>query len=175
MRAYLLALGFVALAVPTAAFAVDPASPDPSPAQMCKEERKAMGVDAFKLMHGTKTGANALGKCVSKKTKELSATRTNAAKQCRAEQSDSSFASAHGDKTFDQFYGTSKNGANAFGKCVSSKANDAVEESHEAVMNAAKRCKTERTSDPAAFKTKYGSHGNKSNAYGKCVSKLARE
>jgi hypothetical protein len=40
----------------------------------------------------------------------------------------------------------------------------------QADKNAAKACKAERTLDPAAFKTNYGTNANKSNAFGKCVS-----
>jgi hypothetical protein len=36
--------------------------------------------------------------------------------------------------------------------------------------NAAKECKAERSKDPAAFGTKYGTNANKKNAFGKCVS-----
>ena len=36
--------------------------------------------------------------------------------------------------------------------------------------NAAKACSDERKADPAAFKAKYGTNANKSNAFGKCVS-----
>jgi hypothetical protein len=40
---------------------------------------------------------------------------------------------------------------------------------------AAKQCSTERSADPAAFKLLYGTNANKSNAFGKCVSKLAQQ
>ena len=40
----------------------------------------------------------------------------------------------------------------------------------QADKNAAKSCKAERATDPAAFKTKYGTNANKANAFGKCVS-----
>ncbi len=43
--------------------------------------------------------------------------------------------------------------------------------------NAAKKCKAERGTTAesiAAFKTTYGTNANKSNAFGKCVSKLAK-
>jgi hypothetical protein len=52
-----------------------------------------------------------------------------------------------------------------------SEANEAAED------NAAKACKKERgtTADSmAAFKNKYGTNANKANAFGKCVSKLAK-
>ncbi|HYN91368.1 MAG TPA: hypothetical protein VER75_05565, partial [Thermoleophilaceae bacterium] len=41
--------------------------------------------------------------------------------------------------------------------------------------NAAKECAAERTADADAFATTYGTNDNKSNAFGKCVSKKARE
>ena len=43
--------------------------------------------------------------------------------------------------------------------------------------NAAKKCKAERGTTEqsiAAFKTRYGTNKNKANAFGKCVSKLAK-
>ena len=47
----------------------------------------------------------------------------------------------------------------------------------EAESNAAKKCKAERgttAQSMAAFKTKYGTNANQANAFGKCVSKLAK-
>ena len=44
----------------------------------------------------------------------------------------------------------------------------------QAEENAAKTCKAERTQDPDAFKAKYGTNKNKSNAFGKCVSQHAK-
>jgi len=76
-------------------------------------------------------------------------------------------------------------GANAFGKCVSSKdkakgddqdeaeaANEANESKAE--DNAAKKCKAERAMGIDAFKARHGTNPNKANAFGKCVSKLAK-
>ena len=40
----------------------------------------------------------------------------------------------------------------------------------QSATNAAKDCHTEKNQDPAAFKQKYGTNKNKSNAFGKCVS-----
>ncbi len=54
---------------------------------------------------------------------------------------------------------------------------DEVEAAEQAEENAAKKCKAERgTTDAsiAAFKAKYGTNANKANAFGKCVSKLAK-
>jgi hypothetical protein len=97
----------------------------------CKAERNEMGVEAFSEKYGSnKNRRNAFGKCVSRKSgKKLgkvlgkeSGKVLNAARQCKAERSDPSFADTHEGKTFDEFYGTNKNLKNAFGKCVSSKA-----------------------------------------------------
>ena len=109
-------------------------------AKACKAE-KAQSDEDFAAAHGGKTfsqqygsgknGKNAFGKCVSQKAHENKAAdaqdnkdELSAAKQCKAEkaQSDDEFAAAHGGKTFAQQYGTNKDGKNAFGKCVSSKA-----------------------------------------------------
>jgi hypothetical protein len=93
----------------------------------CRAERKQIGKQAFAQKYGSnKNKRNAFGKCVSGKTKPaLAADRqetVNAANACRAEREDPEFATGHDGKTFDEFYGTNKNGHNAFGKCVSGKA-----------------------------------------------------
>ncbi len=52
-----------------------------------------------------------------------------------------------------------------------------TEEQEEARENAAKKCKAERGTTAQtieAFKQKYGTNKNKANAFGKCVSKLAK-
>ena len=55
-----------------------------------------------------------------------------------------------------------------------SPGNSAAAPGQSVEQNAAKACKAERAKDPAAFKTSYGTNGNKANAFGKCVSKLAK-
>ncbi|MEA2413001.1 MAG: hypothetical protein QOC77_3562 [Thermoleophilaceae bacterium] len=111
-------------------------------AKDCKAEQAQSDAD-FAAAHGGKTftqqygtgknGKNAYGRCVSQKAKanradaaQKNKDELNAAKQCKAEkaQSDAEFSAAHGGKTFTQQYGTNKNGKNAFGKCVSSKAKE---------------------------------------------------
>ena len=101
----------------------------------------------------------------------------NAAKACKAERG----TTAQSVAAFKAKYGTNANKANAFGKCVSGKVKkveeQAAEEQEEARENAAKKCKAERgTSEQTieAFKQKYGTNKNKANAFGKCVSKLAK-
>ena len=52
--------------------------------------------------------------------------------------------------------------------------------SHQDITNAAKTCKAERSTDPVAFKAKYGTNagntnGAGANAFGKCVSTIAKQ
>jgi len=96
----------------------------------------------------------------------------NAAKSCKAERT------KLGIQAFKDKYGTNANKANAFGKCVSTtvkKTEDEATEQEQAEENAAKQCKAERTKlGVQAFKDKYGTNANKANAFGKCVSTLAK-
>jgi hypothetical protein len=123
-----------------------------------------MGAPAFKLLYGTNANkSNAFGKCVSVLAQRNAKNRSNAASQCRAERTVDSAA-------FAAKYGTGKKHANAFGNCVSQTAKATAAQQVKATNEAAKACWTERKADPAAFKTKYGTNANKSNAFGKCVS-----
>ena len=95
--------------------------------------------------------------------------RENAAKACKAER-------AKDPDAFKQKYGTNKNKSNALGKCISKKAKEKGDDDQSAAeKNAAKECKAERAKDPDAFKQKYGTNKNKSNAYGKCVSQKSKD
>jgi hypothetical protein len=76
---------------------------------------------------------------------------------------------------FRQLYGSPAGAKNAFGKCVSKFAREEETQREEAHSNAAKTCKAERAEDEAAFNTKYGKNESDKNAYGKCVSQLAKE
>ena len=155
-----------ALALPAWALAKSPPSSADRAAAVtqCRGERGAMGVTAFKLLYGTNANrSNAFGKCVSKLAQQNEQNRSNAASQCRSERSADPAA-------FAAQYGTGKNHANAFGRCVSQKAKAASQAQQQATENAAKQCWTERQADPAAFKARYGTNANKSNAFGKCVS-----
>jgi hypothetical protein len=93
----------------------------------------------------------------------------NAAKACKAERG----TTAQSIAAFKDAHGTNTNKSNAFGKCVSGKVKkaEAAAEAQEAKENAAKKCKALRQSDLSAFKTQYG---DEPNAFGKCVSKLAK-
>jgi hypothetical protein len=99
----------------------------------------------------------------------------NAAKWCKAERA------KLGAADFKKLYAPTNhpNGANAFGKCVSAKVKKAGKEAEakEAKENAAKACKAERAKLGAEeFKKQYASpnHPTGANAFGKCVSKLAK-
>jgi len=170
---------------PAAASAADPVRSDfKNAAKYCKALKAASG-SSFASLYGTKK--NAYGKCVASTAKkqateddkQAEAAKTNAAKECKAERDDAGFAAAHGGKTFEQFYGTNKNGKNAYGKCVSTKAKakkDAADDEDKAEqedrVNAAKSCKKAKQDDPDAFADAYGT---KRNAFGKCVSRTAKK
>ena len=143
--------------------------------QGTSDEARMRGLSTEVLrLRGLLYGANAYGRCVSKMASTLNADKTNAAKQCAAERADAAFPGTHGGKTFAEFYGADKQGkqgSNAFGKCVSSKAKALDQQQQQATITAAKTCKAERTKlGPTEFTKNYGGH---SNAFGKCVSKTA--
>ena len=103
----------------------------------------------------------------------------NAAKACKAERGTTAQTIA----AFKENYGTNANKSNAFGKCVSGKAKKDGDEAEDAAEkqaeeNAAKKCKTERGTTAQSieeFKQNHGTNKNKANAFGKCVSKLAKK
>ena len=146
-----------------------------SPAKACKTELASIGAANFRLLYAPGgTGANAMGKCVSKHAKLAAAAGTNAAKTCATEQAmaEADFRAAHSGKSFAEFYGQNKNDRNAFGKCVSTKANAATLAAEAATLKAAKTCKTERAADKTAFTARYG---GKASAFGKCVSSKSKK
>jgi hypothetical protein len=147
-----------------------------SPAQVCKTELATLGAANFKALYSPGgTGANAMGKCVSKHAQAAAANQTNAAKACKAEMAlpEAAFRAAHNGMSFAEFYGKNENDRNAYGKCVSSKAKTANEQQEAKLMKAAKACKAERAADKAAFTAKYG--GKASSAFGKCVSSKSKK
>ena len=154
----------VAVVAPATAFAQEPTpSESKNAAKYCKELRAEAGGANFVSMFGTKK--NAYGKCVSQTAKkdaaendaQAKAAKTNAAKECKAE----------GLK------------GREYGKCVSAKAKakkaaaDKEDEAQEDDrINAAQSCKAAKKENAEAFSTEWG---GKKNAFGKCVSKTARE
>jgi hypothetical protein len=170
------------LAVPAAAAAAKPTKADKREAQKeCRAERGDTDAtrEAFKAKYRN------FGACVSEKAREAKAERKqakkNAARECREERGDTEASR----EAFRAKYGTNGNKRNAFGKCVSQKAKakraeedaDDAEEAEERT-NAAEECDAERgdtQESRKAFEDKYGTNGNKGNAFGKCVSQKANE
>ena len=165
MKKLLLAAALSAAVVaPAAAMAQDPAPSDfKNAAKYCKEFRDGAGKANFVTMFGTKK--NAYGKCVSQTAKKNAAedaaqakeAKTSAAKECKAE----------GLK------------GREYGKCVSTKAKakkaaaDKEDEAQEDDrINAAQSCKAAKKADATKFAADYGT---RKNAFGKCVSKTAKE
>jgi hypothetical protein len=174
-----IAVALAALVIPAASFAEGPTGQDrANAARACSALRASMGVEPFKLAYGTVAAKrrNAFGRCVSQWAHAEHQNRLSARTACQAEQSDPNFAASHDGKSFAEFYGKGPNGANAFERCVSAKVKAARAEALSNTVNAARQCKAERTSIGAVpFRAKYGSTANDRNAFGKCVSKLAKE
>jgi hypothetical protein len=165
-----LALLLAAVAVTASAAFAAQGDQGKSPAQVCKTELTTLGAANFKALYSPGgSGANAMGKCVSKHAHAAAVNQMNAAKACKAEMAmpEAAFRAAHNGMSFAEFYGKNKNDRNAYGKCVSSKAKTANEQQEAKTMKAAKACKAERAADKAAFTAKYG---GKASAFGKCVS-----
>ena len=84
--------------------------------------KTSLGATTFASTYRTNADkSNAFGKCVSRWTQAEHKNRLAAETACKAEQADAGFAAAHGGKTFDQFYGTGKKGANALNRCIQDK------------------------------------------------------
>ena len=170
-RTLIIAAVVLALAGAAAALA-STATQDAS--RMCSALRASLGATTFGQTYGTNASrSNAFGQCVAKLEPVAQQDLLTAAQQCTAEQNDANFAANHAGKTFAQFYGTG-NLKNAYGRCVSMKAKAQEDKQQQAIENAARQCKAERSANPTAFKNKYGTNANKSNAFGKCVSAKAK-
>ena len=166
----------VAAIFPVAALAEEPSPSDKANgARACQALKTSLGEATFKSTYGTNADkSNAMGKCVSKWTQAEHKNRLAATAACKAEQADANFAASHDGKTFAQFYGSGKKGANALNSCIQAKRAAASAAEKQAVVNASRSCKAERkTMGADPFKAKYGTNADKSNAFGKCVSKLA--
>jgi hypothetical protein len=176
MRKLIMLAGVVALVLPVAGLAETTPNPSSLAQKTCRQLQTSMGAN-FAPTYGTNADrSNAFGQCVKKNTPAATQQIDNAAKTCKAEQADASFATNHGGKTFVQFYaGTNAKGAgavnNAYGKCVSQHANAAASAHAAALTKAAKTCKAARKADAAAFGTKWGTGRN---AFGKCVAATAK-
>lgn len=179
MKRYLffLTLAVAAAAAPAGALAAAQPSAASLAAQSCKTQQAQLGATLFKTTYGTKSLANAYGKCVSKATQAAQAALQNAAQTCKAEQAQApaAFAAAHNGKSFDQVYGGNQAkgkgaDANAYGKCVSGKATAANQQLTQKTVAAGKACKAELAASKTTFAATYGT---KANAFGVCVSRKA--
>ena len=174
MKRFLPFLLVAAAVIAPAAFA-EPGGQGKSPAQFCRSELAALGAANFRSLYSPGgTGANAMGKCVSKHARAAAANRTNASRSCRAEMAmpEAEFRTAHDGKSFAELYGRNASDRNAFGKCVSSKARAENAQQEARLMNAARACRAERAADRTAFVAQYGGRANA--AFGRCVSSKNR-
>jgi hypothetical protein len=178
-RLFVIAGALAVLAVPAGTAVAKPTKADKAEAQKeCRAERGTTDAtrEAFKAKYGT------FGKCVSQTAREAQAerkaARTNASRDCREERGDTDASR----EAFRNKYGTNANKRNAFGKCVSQKAKakrakqDAADAAEAKEFKAAaEACDAERgdtSQTRQAFADKYGTNGNKKNAFGKCVSQM---
>jgi len=164
MRKLFLA-GALALAIaPVASAAVAQApSAEDLAKKSCKAQKAELGTKVFKQTYNAKSVAKAVKACAGVAEDTAAEELKNAAQECRAERDADADA-------FAETYGVNENGKNAYGKCVSSKAKEAVEEETDDVVTAAGTCKTMKADDTAAFEDAYGT---RKNAFGKCVSAQA--
>jgi hypothetical protein len=148
--------------------------PDASVSAACKAQRNTMGMTTFRLLYAPSGKPKAaMDACVAQQTQLVSTETKNAAKACKAERGTTPASRS----AFEERYGDNGNKRNAFGKCVSQQAAAEVAEQQQAIVNAAKACKTERgttAATRAAFAEEYGTNANKKNAFGKCVAEKAK-
>jgi hypothetical protein len=138
-----------------------------NPAKSCSFLKTKLGQPLFAQAFGTNANhRNAFGKCVSMVARSQSTSVVNAATACLSELNDTNFATSHSGKTFAQFYGTNTDLSNAFGNCVAQKLEAATTKLQASLMSASKTCRAMRNTDPAGFRSKYGT---RSNAFAKCV------
>ncbi len=154
-------LGVMAAAV--SASAAKPSGEAKAAKALCVDQKQADKA-AFKATYGK----NAMRNCKRDARDTVAEATRNAAQECRAEQQ----ADPDG---FQTTHGSNRNGKNAFGKCVSSKRSDELDEEVEEFDNAAQQCRAERNADPDGFQETHGTNSNKKNAFGKCVSSKVSE
>ena len=155
----------------------------------CMNLKAQMGARNFKAVFApaAQNPRAVLRSCARKEAAAVQLARVNAAQTCKTWKSDAAaFAAAmvgtpNAGKTFAQVFGT---GANAYGKCVSTVARAQNQARRAALVNAAHTCRAWKN-DPAAFtaamvgtpnagKTFAQVFGEGRNAYGKCVSSVAK-
>ena len=184
MKKITVSIGLVlALALPAGALAKP--NPDQGDKRAAKAECKTLRGNSSATREAFRTQFRSFAACVRKtaveEAQEEQSAHKNASQECRAERG----TTQESRDAFAELYGTNGNKRNAFGKCVSKKAKEkeaAADEQDQQdateFKNAAKECDAERgdtAESRAAFAELYGTNANKRNAFGKCVSKKARE
>ncbi|MDQ3890465.1 MAG: hypothetical protein M3312_07935 [Actinomycetota bacterium] len=171
MRAVLIA-ALALIVVPSAAAGVRPTAADrTAAARDCRSLRTSMGAATFARTFGTAQARrrNAFGRCVRQFTRKEHENRHEAVHACRAEREQL------GGDAFRQKYGTRDGRRSAFAECVFARRRAESRRDRRSVLRAARTCKAERGEMGAeAFAAKYGANANDGNAFGKCVSTLAR-
>jgi len=168
VRRLILVFVVVAALAPVAASAA--ASPSATSARAdCAKLRATMGTTAFAHAYAT------FGACVSRYAPVEQQVTVSATATCTAQQADPNFAATHDGKTFAQFYGTGKNGKDAFARCVSTVAKANRQAEQQGRLNPARTCRALRTQlTRSVFDQTYGKNANDRNAFGKCVSTTAK-
>ena len=165
----LVILGIVgALALPGAAMASGSDTDAKNAAKECRAEQGTTDAtrDAFAQKYGTNgNDANAFGKCVSTRARDEKAERKAARKAARRACKPRKHGKGH-----------------AYGRCLAKKqraferkADSEDRREFQSEHNAARKCAEERDQKGTdAFGQEHGTNKNKRNAFGKCVSNLAR-
>jgi hypothetical protein len=153
MKRAWLAAAVVALVIPAAAFAADQPTGNDVAVQTCKTAQ-TQNATLF-----AQTYKN-FGACVLKQKASAQSNVTNAAQQCKAERSSMSASDFAAKYTGANSGAKGKGaGANAFGKCVSTKAKAASDAQAQAIVSAEKQCKAARASDRAGFAKQWKTFG----------------
>jgi hypothetical protein len=162
MKTILATLVVAAAVAPVAAFAAAPSGDATRSAQAdCTALKAKLGLTSFSQAYSS------FGACVSNYASVEQANITSAQAACTVQQADTTFAAAHGGKTFDQFYGNGKKGNNAFNNCVSNLAQASSKTEQQNRLNPSRTCGAMRTQMTAAvFAKTYAT-------FGKCVSATA--
>lgn len=169
MRRLILVFAVVAVLAPVAA-SVAGTSPSVTSARSdCAKLRAVMGTAAFGHAYAT------FGACVSRYAPVEQQVAVSATATCTVQQADPNFAATHNGKTFAQFYGTGKNGHDAFARCVSTIARANRQAEQQGRLNPARTCRALRTQlTSSVFDQTYGKNASDRNAFGKCVSQTAK-
>jgi hypothetical protein len=159
-----------ALGLTVTAWAAAPGAQATGRAQAaCKALQGTLGATTFTQAYGS------FGGCVASLARVEQQNLDAAEAACTAEQSDANFAATHGGKTFAQFYGAGPLGKNAFRRCVAAKAHASSQAEGQSRPNPARLCSAQRTQMTAGpFASFYGKNANDRNAFGKCVSAMAK-